>query len=1248
MEQSRSTPQTTDAPSVDVFSEIQQLVQRLAGLEKDLHQLVHGQIDAVIDPDSGHIILLRQAQEALHSNERQLRSLFDSALDAIVIADDEGRYIDANPAACELFGLPRELLIGCNVGDFATDELNVEQVWQTFRTQNQSERGIFRLRRPDGSIREAEYSASPDFLPGRHLSVLRDVTERRRTEEALRRSEERFRSLIEYSNDVIALIDGDGQLTYASPSMERILGFEPSSLLGTSALENVHPDDAAQAAWMLANLLHKPGNIVSGQLRLNHADGSHIWIEGVGNNLLDVESVRAIVVNFRDITVRRQTEEALLETTNTLQTMIESSPLGIIAIDSECKITVWNPAAERIFGWQADEVLGHPLPHIPPGYEAEAKAKQHELFTERRFNLFETQRIKCDGTLIDVSIASAPIIKGTEEVVGAMSIVTDITELKQAERIREAVAIIATALRSARTSHTMLTILLDQIGTLLQAQGSEVTIYSHENHIQQQHSSGRHHLVPSDTFPALHNAALQEKQTVASTNIYTDPRLGPHLPPKLMQVQVYAPLLVDGEPIGVVQLGRATAFSEAEIRLLNAVTDIAATSIQRAILYEEVQKSLNRTNALYIVAQHLISTKDLPQLLGAVVDGIETVLNADWVNLSILGQDLHPKTKSIGAGILADVTQTPHFRAVMARLMDEVMERRAGMVLSSVTLGDYSADGVNWPTIGSVMVTPLLYQGQILGALVAANHATANEFSSDDLVVLTALANQASVAIANTRFVNRIQEQAEQLQRVMDGVSDGLILLSPDHHILLANPAAEQMLAQFGEITEGGYLKSFNHVMLETLLTTPDAGRAAHEIESHDGGVETFEVMSHVMGRGATDDGWLLVLRDVTEDRENRQRALQQGQLAAVGQLAAGIAHDFNNIMGAIVIYSQLMRNTLNLSGKNLERLDVIHQQAQYAAELVRQLLDFSRTSVLERRTLNAVPFCKDLVKLLERILPETIEIAFTTAKPDYQITLDPARFQQALINMAVNSRDAMPNGGQLYLHLEDFRLNEQDKPPLPDMPPGAWLSIEISDNGSGIPGSLLGRIFEPFFSTKDRGKGSGLGLAQVYGIVQQHNGFIKVHSAINEGTTFTIYLPLVDSMETKAQPIMTDKVTNTRHRCILVVEDNVATRDALVDFLDINGYQVLTAKDGQEAVHIFQTHQEKIDLVLSDMIMPRLGGLELSRELRTVKPNVKMILMTGYPLQEDGRQMLEKGGIAWLQKPFEVEALISMMQKLW
>jgi PAS domain S-box-containing protein len=1245
MEQLRSTQKTNDGTSVDVFSEIQQLVQRLAGLEQDLQQLVRGQIDAVIDPNSGHIILLRQAQEALHSNERQLRALFESALDAIVIADDEGCYVDANPAACELFGMPRESLIGRNVSDFATDELNVDHVWQTFRIQNQSERGIFRLRRPDGSIREAEYSATPDFLPGRHLSVLRDVTERRRTEDALRRSEERFRSLIEYSNDVIVLIDGEGQLTYASPSVERILGFEPTSLLGTAALENVYPDDAAQAAWMLADLLHKPGNIVSGQLRLTHANGSSIWIEGVGNNLLDVESVRAIVVNFRDITVRRQTEEALLETTTTLQTMIESSPLGIIAIDSEHRITTWNPAAERIFGWQAEEVLGRILPYIPPNREAEAEARLHQLFEERRFILFETQRLKRDGTLIDVSIASAPIIKGAEEVVGGMSIITDITELKQAERIREAVAIIATALRSASTSHTMLSILLDEIGTLLQPQGSEVTIYTEDTQIHLQHSSGRQSLAPADTFPALLNAALQEKRTLASTNIYLDPRFGPDLPSNLLQAQVYTPILVDGEPIGVMQLGRATPFSEAEIRLLNAVTDIAATSIQRAILYEEVQKSLNRTNALYTVAQHLISTKDLPRLLGSVVDGIEAVLNADWVNLAILGQDIHAQTEPISAGNLDNVTQTPHFQAWMARLMDRAMQQREGMVLGGTALGDDSHSETSWPTIGSVMVTPLLYQDQILGTLVAANRTRDKEFSNDDLTVLTALANQASVAIANTRFVNQIQEQADQLQRVMDGVSDGLVLLAPDQRILLANPAAEEMLAQFGEVSDEGQLKSFSHVPLETLLTLPGAGRAAHEVEPFDGAPATFEVMSHVMGAG---DGRLLVLRDVTEDRENRQRAMQQGQLAAVGQLAAGIAHDFNNIMGAIVIYSQLMRNTLNLNGKNRERLDVIHQQAQYAAELVRQLLDFSRTSVLERRSLNAVPFCKDLVKLLERILPETIEISFTTAKPNYQVTLDPARFQQALINMAVNARDAMPNGGQLHLHLEDFRLNAQDKPPLPDMTPGAWLSIEISDNGGGIPGSVLGRIFEPFFSTKDRGKGSGLGLAQVYGIVQQHNGFIKVHSAVNEGTTFVIYLPLVDGAETKDQLVMTQKAEHTRHRCILVVEDNVATRDALVDFLDINGYEVLTAKDGQEAVHVFQAHQDKIDLVLSDMIMPRLGGLELSRELRTVKPDVKMILMTGYPLQEDGRHTLEKGGIAWLQKPFEVEALISMMQKLW
>ncbi|MCK4316470.1 MAG: response regulator, partial [Anaerolineae bacterium] len=469
-------------------------------------------------------------------------------------------------------------------------------------------------------------------------------------------------------------------------------------------------------------------------------------------------------------------------------------------------------------------------------------------------------------------------------------------------------------------------------------------------------------------------------------------------------------------------------------------------------------------------------------------------------------------------------------------------------------------------------------------------------------------------------------------------VPAGILLLAPDLHILLANPAAREHLValcggeDFGELSQatGTTLTHLGGYPIEELLAPPTEG-LWHEVEVDGPPRRVFEVAAYAITSGPEAESWVLVLQNVTQEREIKERIQQQERLAVVGQLAAGIAHDFNNIMSVIILYAGMMLRKPDLTPKDRERLVTISQQAKQATNLTGQILDFSRTSVIERRALDLVPFLKELIKLLKRTLPENIELQLVYGHDEYTVNADPTRIQQMVMNLIVNARDAMPEGGEMRIGLERIRVGPGEPPPLPEMEPGEWVQVTASDTGAGIPPNALSHIFEPFFTTKPTGQGTGLGLAQVYGIVGQHGGHIDVESEVGRGTTFTLYLPALRVSGGEPLELEAGTPVHGHGETILVVEDEPAARDAVAETLQSLGYQALVAANGREALSIFEQHSDEIALVLSDLMMPGISGTELFRILKQKHPAVKIVAMTGYPLQAKGLDLQDI--VDWLQK---------------
>ncbi len=491
-----------------------------------------------------------------------------------------------------------------------------------------------------------------------------------------------------------------------------------------------------------------------------------------------------------------------------------------------------------------------------------------------------------------------------------------------------------------------------------------------------------------------------------------------------------------------------------------------------------------------------------------------------------------------------------------------------------------------------------------------------------------------------------LKTSEKKYRTLFEELIDGVLIHTPEGVLVDANPAAVTML---------GYESRADlmSVTMEDLFADRDEAARLADILEREGLVNGFELSLRKGEEGIAvvslsantiRDGfgrivsYRSIVRDITGIRQLEHQLIESQKLETVGRLAGGVAHDFNNMLNIILGNAQLARMAARKKGDVSSHILSIEEAVRRAAAIVKQLLAYGRRQVLDLKVVCFNDVVSDFAKMIHRFVGENIEMRLRSGRKVPRVKVDTTQVNQVLLNLVVNARDAMPDGGELTIETRSETIDEAYCRLNVDARPGRYAVLTVSDTGTGIDEETAKQIFEPFFTTKGLGQGTGLGLSVVYGIVRQHGGFINVYSEPGKGTVFKVYFPAVAeavrAMETVEEPMKGGSET------ILIAEDEPSLREVASAMLTALGYQTVLASDGEEAVHIFREKHDEIDLVLLDVVMPRLGGKEAYEEMKKIKPSMNSLFVTGYSLSGIHTNFILEQGIDALQKPYSAELL--------
>jgi PAS domain S-box-containing protein len=688
--------------------------------------------------------------------------------------------------------------------------------------------------------------------------------------------------------------------------------------------------------------------------------------------------------------------------------------------------------------------------------------------------------------------------------------------------------------------------------------------------------------------------------------------------------------------------------------------DQLAVALENARLFGETQRRAVRLQTLYEIEQAILSAESSQGIAQAAlvhvrqlvpsVAGYVALFEKDAAELIVIAADTdQPSAIQVGSRL---AVQNPSELETLLRcnLISDADQILGSSLPQAITA--LQATGVH-----AYLAAPLCVQDVVIGGLVIASD-QAQQFTAMHRDVLREASNQIAIALHSARLEAARRSESERLRTLIDNLPEGVLLLDPNHQKVLSNPVGSEMLTWLGTAQDGPLTQLGPH-SLDVLVNADLADPLMVTLQEPG---KRLEMAAYAIEPTSEENrGMLVLMRDVTELRQTQELASQRDRLAAVGRLAAGVAHDFNNNLTAITGYTNFVRDALRSdnpldwpSGAELRAdLEQVSLAANRATALTRQLLIFSRKESLEPEMLDLNALVSNMAKMIIRLIGEDVQLKLSLSQDAEWIKADPGQIEQVVMNLAVNARDAMPRGGPLTIETGHVEWKTTHKLSHSPAEPGSYVRLTVKDKGVGMTRQVIKHLFEPFFTTKAPGKGTGLGLATVYSIVQHNNGHLDVHSQLGQGTTFHAFIPRVAG---QAQPVPAEPHTETiagGSETILLVEDEDNVRDITRRILERRGYTVLAARGPDEALRLSDHYQGQIDLLLTDVVMPEMNGQEMAAQIAVHRAEIKVLFMSGYTGDIAGRYGIHESDEIrmaaknLLQKPFENQVLTQRVREL-